>query len=87
MNRLRSFVEWLDREWLRFLFWFVAGLFLIPIALSTLSSGVNLDRFYAGLHPAGMSVMTVLLVIAPYLFYLIFRIVRHLRQGGEIELF
>lgn len=87
MDRLHHIVEWLDREWLRFLVWFLAGLFIIPIGVSQFIGAVKLDQFYHGLLPGRLDATLLLLVMGPYLLYLGFRIVRHLRSGGEIELF
>ncbi|MBT3308838.1 MAG: hypothetical protein HOL04_08065 [Gammaproteobacteria bacterium] len=88
MERLNYIVEWLDREWFRFLVWFLVGLFVIPMGITLLTGAVKLDRFYDGLMPGQLNIGVLLLAMAPYLLYLGYRIVRHMRGGeGEIEVF
>ncbi len=90
MSKLISAADWLGGEWLRFLVWFSVGLFLLPIGLSKLTGWVNLDRFYDGLVPGNFNIGVVMLVAAPYLIYLAYRIVQHNRveeQYEEVELF
>ncbi len=77
MDKLVDAVDWLGGEWLRFLVWFSIGLFLLPIGVSTLTGWINLDRFYDGLVPGNMNIGVVMLVTAPYLIYLVYRIVQN----------
>lgn len=79
MERLIQWAEWLGSEWLRFLVWFSVGLFMIPMGLSALTGWFSLDRFYDGLIPGNLNVSVVLLVVAPYLLYLAYRIY-HMRD-------
>ncbi len=74
MNRVICCAEWLGTEWLRFLVWFSIGLFVIPIGVSIVTGWINLDRFYDGLIPGNLNVGVILLVAAPYLIYLVYRV-------------
>ncbi len=82
MNRLIEMADWLGREWIRFLVWFVTGLFVLPIVTSVVTGWVNLDRFYDGLVPGNLELGVVLLVLAPYLLYLGYRLKHHASDGG-----
>lgn len=73
MDRLIRAVEWLGAEWIRFLVWFMVGMFVLPLALSSITGWINLDRFYDGLIPGNLNIGVILLVVAPYLLYLIYR--------------
>ncbi len=83
MEKMVSAVEWLGGEWLRFLVWFSVGLFLLPIGLSMLTGWINLDRFYDGLVPGNINLGVVVLVVAPYLIYLGYRL---FIQGRSLDL-
>ncbi len=86
MDRLIAFAEWLGGEWLRFLVWFMVGLFALPIGISMVTGWINLDRFYDGLVPGNLNVGVLLLVAGPYLLYLGYRILR-MNQASEYEFF
>ena len=85
MNKIIDWVEWLGEEWLRFLIWFSMGLIALPMGISAVTGWINLDRFYDGLVPGNFNMGVMLLVVAPYLLYLAYRIVY--RPRGEEDEF
>ncbi|HIJ47033.1 MAG: hypothetical protein HN661_01605 [Gammaproteobacteria bacterium] len=79
MNRIIDWVEWLGEEWLRFLVWFVVGLIALPMGISAVTGWINLDRFYDGLVPGNFNLGVMLLVVAPYVLYLGYRLIHFYR--------
>ena len=79
-------LEWLGTEWIHFLGWFAVGLFGLPIAISMVTSWINLDRFYDALVPGNINLGVLLLVMTPYLLYVGYRM-SHPHEDGNEELF